>query len=140
MEDNTMSQGTAADEQQEEKLYTKEEVTQIVSSRLARAKLDASQSKGFQDREAALNRRELELDAREALAEAGLSKDLVSAINCSDKETMLKSIQTLKALYGSAGPAGPKYRVSTGISNTSNGSGYRKDEDADIRKAMGLKG
>lgn len=145
-----MEQGTAAGNQQEEqKLFTQEELTKIVQSRLARAKLDAESSADFRKREDDLNRRELALDAREALADAGLPKELVSAINCTDRETMLKSIKTLQAVYGSAGSSSDarhtgqdahRYRISTGVSNTTNGGGHRKNDDADIRKAMGLKG
>lgn len=142
MADN-MENGTAAENQQEEKMFTQEEVNQIVGSRLARAKLDAANSKDFQEREANLNRRELELDAREALADAGLSRDLVAAINCKDKDSIKESIRLLKAAFSGSDPGAAgavRYKVTTGTSSTSNGSGNRKTSDAEIRKAMGLKG
>lgn len=143
-----MENGTAADNQQEDqKMFTQEEVNQIIGSRLARAKLDASNNRDFIEREAELNRRELQLDAREALADAGLPRDLVAAINCADKKTIQDSIKLLKAAFSGSGSgtpaaaaAGQGYRISTGTNSNSNGSGHGKTSDADIRKAMGLKG
>ena len=129
----------------QEKTFTQEEVNQIVQSRLARAKFESAPD--FSAREAELSRRETQLDAREKLADAGLPKELVSALNCSNKETMEKSIETLISFLGSITPNNPpnntkvtgSYRVSTGaMGNSETNTSFAKD--AEIRKAMGLKG
>lgn len=125
----------------QEKTFTQEEVNQIVQSRLARAKFESAPD--FSAREAELSRRETQLDAREKLADAGLPKELVSALNCSNKETMEKSIETLISFLGSNTPNNAKvtggYRVSTGaMGNSETNTSLAKD--AEIRKAMGLKG
>lgn len=129
----------------QEKTFTQEEVNQIVQSRLARAKFESAPD--FSAREAELSRRETRLDAREKLADAGLPKELVSALNCSNKETMEKSIETLISFLGSNTPNNPPnnanatgvYRVSTGsMGKSETNTSFAKD--AEIRKAMGLKG
>lgn len=191
--------------QQQQKTFTQDEVNQIVQTRLARYKSE-SDTKGFAERERALNQRELQLEARERLADAGLPKGLLDVVNCNSKEDMEKSINALSAYFNnnqSAGGkttqkeseniykkqleqmqnekflaekgvrandldyvvfkvsqrvdaktdfktaaevflkenprfSGPTYRVSTGTQTRGNDSG--KGSDADIRKAMGLKG
>lgn len=129
----------------QEKTFTQEEVNQIVQSRLARAKFESAPD--FSAREAELSRRETQLEAREKLADAGLPKELVSALNCSNKETMEKSIETLISFLGSNTPNNSPnnanttgvYRVSTGtMGNSETNTSFAKD--AEIRKAMGLKG
>ena len=80
------SAGTGSDPKAE-KLFTQAEVDSIIQKRLARTKSEQD----YTQREADLSRRELMLDAREALADAGLPKDLINAINCTDKESMIKN-------------------------------------------------
>lgn len=121
---------TENQEMEQEKTFTQEDVNRIVQERLSRAKLDAAPD--LEAREAALFRREIELDAREKLADAGLPQSLLSALNCSDKETMEKSIAAVQALI----PQKSGYR----IVDTSVRGGSGRSEDEDIRKAMGLKG
>lgn len=128
-------------DQKQEKLFTQDEVNRIVGERLARVKTEVSP--GLQERDRALTEREMLLDARERLMEAGLPKELISAINCRTKEDMENSIKVIQRLYGNAGVhEKPVYRVSGGIYGNSNGSGHRSgvDDPASIRKAMGLKG
>ena len=145
-ETQTLQQQT--DGQQTEKMFTQDDVNRIVGERLARVKTDVSPQ--FQERERAISQRELQIDAREMLVDAGLPKELLEAIDCSTKEKLENSIETIKRLFGSSGsgnqvqgkPA-PAYRIiSTSVSNSSNGSGNRNraDDPEEIRKAMGLKG
>ena len=139
--------------QQQEKLFTQDDVNRIVGERLARERNNATAGM-FAEKEHALNQRELKLDAREKLADAGLPKELLNAINCNSKKEMEESINTLKAFYQSTAPATLKtYQVSTGVAGNNGGNGgktkvwqspfdHRSQSDADdpnIRKAMGLR-
>lgn len=153
MEENNMEM-TDNQEMGQEKMFTQEEVNKIVQSRLARARTETSPE--LSQREADLNRRELQLDARERLSDAGLPKELVNALNCSDKETMENSIKAILAVVGprktnSSGyrfmiPKGTEpdpdgfYHLSGGVGGGGPSSQQRKTGDAEIRKAMGLKG
>lgn len=124
-------------QQKNEKLFTQDEVNRIVGERLARVKNNSSGVNDFDRREQELNRRELQIEAREKLAEAGLPKDLLDAVNCNSKEEMEKSIKALTGFFG-ARKAQSGYRVYTGIA--SGGNGGTGMNESDIRKAMGLKG
>lgn len=143
MENNQAQQQTNNNAQQQDngqqqgsnqaKMFTQDEVNQIVQSRLARYKGDTSEN--LTEREKSLNQRELKLEARERLADAGLPKNLIDAVNCNSKEEMEKSIGALTAYLGTQ-RKGSTYRVSTG----SQSRGTSGESDEDIRKAMGLKG
>lgn len=131
--------------QEPEKLFTQADVNRIVGERLSRAKTDVSPE--LQERERQVAQKELYLDARGRLADAGLPKELLSALNCSSKEEMEKSIETIQSLWGKGNLAPaqqkPVYKVSTGTSSNSNGSGSLspgQNDPQSIRKAMGLKG
>lgn len=126
--------------QQQEKTFTQEEVNRIVQDRLARVK-NTGGDNGDLERVRELDQREIRLDARERLADAGLPKDLLPLVNCSSREEMKKSITLIgKYLAGNKGqPSG--YRISTGAGSTGPTAGTdRSMRDADIRKAMGLRG
>lgn len=88
--------------------------------------------------------RELQLDAREKLAEAGLPKELLGVLNCSTKEELDNSIKTIQKLFGQEKQsARGVYRVSMGGGSHTNGSTSLRggaDDPESIRKAMGLKG
>ena len=124
-------------QQKNEKLFTQDEVNRIVGERLARVKNNSSGVNDFDRREQELNRREMQIEAREKLAEAGLPKDLLDAVNCNSKEEMEKSIKALTGFFG-ARKAQSGYRVYTGIAP--GGNGGTGMNESDIRKAMGLKG
>lgn len=143
LQDNQQSQQEAAEQQsqqQEEKLFTQEEVNKIIRDRLSRAKhLPAAE---FDRRERELNERELRLDAREKLADAGVSKELLPLVNCSSKENMESSIELINAYFRK--PESRPYKVmSTGVSSSdaySHSAFGRREEESEIRQAMGLKG
>lgn len=151
MENNQTQQQTDGTQQQSnqnqttnERTFTQDEVNRIVGERLARVK---DSSSDLIERESRCAQRELQLDAREKLADAGLPKELLGVINCSTKENLDNSIKTLQKLFGTSGAVNqaqnkPAYRVSMSTSNSSNGSGHRNgaDDPDEIRKAMGLKG
>lgn len=149
MEDQNMTdqnqQGDQAqqqDQNQQGKTFTQDEVNRIVSERLARAKNTADHG-DFTERENALNQREMRLDARERLADAGIPKDLLPLVDCSSKEKMESSINLISSYFGQkkARESGVgTYRISTGTAGNTNGSGSRKASGDEIRAAMGLKG
>lgn len=138
---NQSEKGTAAEGG---KLFTQDDVNRIIGERLSRVKNDSSQE--LQEREQKATARELQLDAREMLMDAGLPKELLSAINCSTKEAMENSIKVIQGLMGNKSGsnlpgAQQRYRAVTSASGNTNGSGKRSganDPDA-IRQAMGLK-
>lgn len=126
--------------QQQEKTFTQEEVNRIVQERLARAK-NIPDMTGYEEREKTLNQREMRLNAREKLADAGLPKELLPLINCNSKEEMEISINLISTYFGGSKGTGPTYKMSTGAGNGCHSSEFTSEaEEADIRKAMGLKG
>lgn len=83
------------------KTFTQEEVNQIISNRLKeeREKMKKEQDATFAEREQKIAAREMRLNAIDKLREKGLPSSLVDAINCSDDETMSKSIDILMQTY-----------------------------------------
>lgn len=137
---NTSVSNPASSGQQQEKLFTQDDVNRIIGERLSRVKMESSAE--LRDREQRCSQRELMLDAREKLADAGLPKELLSAINCRSKEELDNSIKTIQQFCGqNKVQYASGYRISTGVSSSSESSGGRSGVSEDsIRKAMGLKG
>ena len=139
-----MEKNTAIDQQEQgaagtgndpkaEKTFTQAEVDQIVQKRLARTKSEQE----YSQRETELAKRELMLDAREALADAGLPKDLINAINCTDKETMMNSIKAIQGVIKSGQSSGKdSEKQPTIVLPCNNPMNHEADS---IRYAMGLK-
>lgn len=141
METNTSEMQNEGNNPANEKLFTQEEVNRIIGERLSRVKTDSSRD--LQEREQRATARELQLDAREKLMDAGLPKELLDAINCSTKEAMENSIKVIQGLYGgnnSGNTQKPVYRVSTGVNMSSGPNRSGVNDPEAIRKAMGLKG
>lgn len=145
MENNSIENGqqeniNESGNNQQEKMFTQEELNRIIGERLARVKTEHPE---LQEREKKCAQRELLLDARERLADAGLPKELLSAINCSTKEEMENSIRTIQSLYGNIGTGNqtqqsPRYRINMSSGANSSGSGHRSgvDDPEAIRQAM----
>ena len=124
---------------QGEKLFTQDDVNRIVGERLARAK-STQASLDTSGRERELEQREMRLDARERLADLGISKDLLPLVNCTSKKTMEESISLIAGQFRTRSSANLGYRISTGVSSSGSGSGQSKGlSDNEIRSAMGLK-
>lgn len=77
-----------------EKTFTQEEVNAIVGKRLAEQK--ASGSKELDDREKALDQREMELKAREILSSQGLPKELADILKYSDESSLNAAIDMIR--------------------------------------------
>lgn len=136
---NQTNTDTAQDQQQatEGKTFTQEEVNNIVSDRLKREreKMSKEQEEKLNEREKAIAARELKLTATEKLTAVGLPKTLVDAINCSDEETMNKSIEIISQAFHS-NPTNEKPQARA--SYTPRGLGV-PSFGTDIRNAMGIK-
>lgn len=146
MEQQTQQQGAGADQQATQqqggtRLFTQDEVNEIVQHRLARAKGDAGAASSAREQE--LNSHELRLDAREKLADAGIPKEYLPLVNCSSKEEMENSIKLIATLTGQQNKSNG-YRVVTQSEKSGFHTGGQRQNfpngDPDIRAAMGLKG
>lgn len=145
MEETTMNQNQTADPAAGQgtggKTFTQEDVNRIVQERLAKEKAKNSGEADFAKREQELAQRELHMSAKELLSEKGLPVQLFDALNCTDKETMEKSIATIETVFNDY-----KANVTSNIQFKSfqpGASGKMPDagatEDIEIRKAMGLR-
>lgn len=147
---NEMNQNTNPVAGGGEKTFTQDDVNRIVGERLAkeRAKTTADRAGDtkeeindvkLREKERELEQRELRLSAREMLIDKGLPEQLLDALNCSDKETMEKSILIIKEVFNGYES---KLQKPIKIIGAVPGSGLRNDDiggDYEIRKAMGLK-
>ena len=107
----------------ETKTFTQEEVNNIVSKRIKEERDKLEKEYAAKD---------LEKEARAALEKAGFSPDLVSALNMTDRDTVMKNIELM-----SQGRAQDK--TATGVNYEPNGGMKPPDSEADkIRRAMGL--
>lgn len=144
MDENNMNQNAdlAAGQGTGEKTFTQEDVNRIVQERLAKEKAKNSGDADLAKREQELVQRELRMSAKEMLSEKGLPVQLFDALNCTDKETMEKSIATVETIFN-------EYKANAASSITFKGfqpgaSSQIPDagasaEDLEIRKAMGLR-
>lgn len=132
------TQGTP--DSQQEKTFTQEEVNKIIQQRLQRERENSDKNKS-----AELEQKELRLSAWEKLNDVGLSKKYLDVVNCTNSESIDKSIETLQELVKEAqqsagNPKKGTYKVYTTVSETSNGhSGSLYTGADDIRAAMKLK-
>ena len=144
MGENNMNQNAdpAAGQGTGEKTFTQEDVNRIVQERLAKEKAKNSGDADFARREQELVQRELHMTAKEMLSEKGLPVQLFNALNCTDKETMEKSIATIETIfnqYKANATSSIQFKgFQPGASNHTPDAGATT-EDIEIRKAMGLR-
>lgn len=117
-----------ADGQAENRMFTQEELEEILQKRLARERRNRPGTDGLQSREKELENRELLVEAKERLAEAGLPAALAEVLRYEDRAALEKAIDLISGL-DMAQPAGWGQRPSGGRAAAS--------EDP-IRRAMGL--
>lgn len=131
MENNNVNTGNNQEPQQAaqtgERTFTQDEVNRIVQERLARVKTPDEPDQ----RELDLQKRERALYVREAVANAGLDKDLADEFAGMDKETVDKVIKIIAPM---AQRMNEPIRNAVGPTN-----GMAMGSDASIRAAMGLK-
>ncbi len=103
---NITEQQNAESTQEGEKTFTQDEVNRIVEKRLNRErsrlngllKEDDPREAALADRERAVAIKELQADAREALAAKGIPAEALELLNYTDKESCDKSIEAIKKL------------------------------------------
>lgn len=94
--ENQNTTGTVPEQQ--EKTFTQEQVNAIVSKRLAEDR--ASRASEFDKREKELNQREMQIRAKELLAERGLPKNLADVLRYSDEESLKTAIDVIDKTRG----------------------------------------
>lgn len=147
MDENNMNQNAnpAANEGTGEKTFSQEDVNRIVGERLAKEKAKANNDVDFSKREQELEQRELLLTAKEVLTDKGLPVQILDALNCTDKETMEKSISTIETIFKEYKANATKHIKFKGFQpgGTENKPTAEDDVstggDLEIRKAMGLR-
>lgn len=123
-----------------EKTFTQEDVNRIVQERLAKEKAKSSGDADFAKREQELARRELHMTAKEMLSEKGLPVQLYDALNCTDEESLKKSIETIERVFNDyKANIKPAFR---GMTPADAGLKPSADEteDAALRRAMRIRG
>ena len=121
-----MAQTTEA--QAEERVFTQEELEEILQKRLARERRNRPGTDGLQSREKELENRELLVEAKERLAEAGLPAALAQVLRYEDKAALEKAIDLISG-----------HDTARSVSWGQRPSGGRAAAQEDpIRRAMGL--
>lgn len=143
MDEKSMNQSTDPSADQgtgDKRTFSQEDVNRIVQERLAKEKAKSSGESDFTKREQELERRELHMSAKELLSEKGLPVQLFEALNCTDRETMEKSIATVEKYFKECranATSNIKLRgFQPGVSSVKPTAGA--SVDLEIRKAMGL--
>lgn len=144
MEDNNninQNANPAADQGTGEKTFTQEDVNRIVGERLAKEKAKNSGEADLAKREQELAQRELHMTAKELLSEKGLPVQLFDALNCTDKDTMEKSIATIEKVFNDYKANATKQVKFTGFQPGASQTMPKAEAagDLEIRKAMGLR-
>ncbi len=135
-----------ADQHEEERRFTQEEVNDIVQKRLAKERerlskvfQEEKQLSELEERERNILKRELRADAIEELSKRNLSTRLADLLDYSSQEEMQKSMDEVTAIFQSAlsDKIRPMARQSTPYEG-SGGSGINVTVDAAMRKAFNL--
>lgn len=146
MDETNMNQNQSADPAANQgtgdnKTFSQEDVNRIVGERLAKEKAKSSGDADFTKREQELVQRELHMTAKEMLSAKNLPVQLLDALNCTDKETMEKSIATIETIfndYKANVTKQIKFRgFQPGVSTQM--PSEEAAGDLEIRKAMGLR-
>lgn len=102
MEDGKNTRFEEQQKDQQEKLFTQEDVEEILKKRLARERRrygrEAGDGEENSDREKDLAEREMKLLAKEKLMEAGMPLGLADVLRYSDEKTLDNAIQVVKNL------------------------------------------
>ncbi|WP_313132789.1 DUF4355 domain-containing protein [Anaerocolumna sp.] len=135
--DNEQNTNPTEGQSQEVKTFTQDEVNKIVGERLAKEKTKLEQAVTLREQE--LNKRELNLKAKELLTEKGLPLEILEALNYSNEDSLNNSISIIEKQLKKDAPPIVQGRepVRNGVSySAQNGSSPSLDNN--IRKAFGL--
>ncbi|MEE0741044.1 MAG: hypothetical protein U0M21_01975 [Emergencia sp.] len=118
----------------EEKKFTQAEVDAIISKRLSEVKR-ASENNLLDEREAELSRRELELKAREVLAEKNMPKELAKTLKYDTEDELMEAVTCVKdAMEKSVDISGFKPLGGDPLPK-----GVETDHEDSVKAAFGLK-
>ena len=131
--------------QQGGRLFTQEEVDNIVKERLAREqKKNNNINNGmspneadYQDRLADLEKRERMFEAQKQLHSKGLPEDAINLINFTDAESMQKSIEALESIHNKNREDAANAFLKGG--KPPKAPPQHDPESDDVRKAFGLR-
>lgn len=131
---------TVEEEKQEERLFTKEEVNQMIEKRLARER--RKQPPDIGEREKTLAQRELAVMAKEKLMGAGLPLELAGVLKYEDEESLQSSIEAYQKINESASPGGTgsKGNFPRNMAWGERQGRSQPSSDTQLRRAMGLNG
>ena len=118
------------DTQDSGRTFTQEELEEILQKRLARERKNRPGMEEIQVRERELKNRELMVEAKERLADAGLPAALAQVLRYEDEAALEKAIDLISGL-DTARPVSWGQRPSAGSASP---------QDDPIRRAMGLDG
>lgn len=121
----------------EGKTFSQEDVNRIVGERLAKEK--AKNESDWQQREQDLQRRELQMTAKEYLNEKNIPVELLDALNYTDEETLQKSVEIIeKFIEEKAQEATPKFVGIEPIQGLEFSRSTLSGNDYGLRQAMRL--
>lgn len=119
--------------QVEERMFTQEELEEILQKRLARDRRSRSGTDEIQAREKALEEREKALAARERLTAAGIPAALADYLRYDDDDSLGSAIEMIQAQIQAQGQTG----MAAGWGERPS-AGRSQPADDPIRRAMGL--
>lgn len=139
--ENVQNQNTAgtATGTQQEKTFTQEQVNAIVSKRLAEEK--AKNETALDKREEELNRREMQIRAKELLSERGLPKNLSDVLRYDDEKSLIAAIDLIEHTKGFKNDSDENEQnkgIFEGFRPMEKGAFHNHETDP-FREAMGLK-
>lgn len=121
----------------EGKTFSQEDVNRIVGERLAKEK--AKNESDWQQRERDLQRRELQMTAKEYLNEKNIPVELLDALSYTDEETLQKSVEIIeKFIEEKAQEATPKFVGIEPIQGLEFSRSTLSGNDYGLRQAMRL--
>ena len=121
----------------EGKTFSQEDVNRIVGERLAKEK--AKNESDWQQREQDLQRRELQMTAKEYLNEKNIPVELLDALNYTDEETLQKSVEIIeKFIEEKAQEATPKFVGIEPVQGLEFSRSTLSGNDYGLRQAMRL--
>lgn len=133
-------------DKQPELKYSDADVDKIIKRRLAKERAKYARlidEQGFSDelieREKAVTEKELRLDARERMADAGIPASFAGLLNYSDRDKFEESFKTLSEAYNSTKRAYELKSISRPAPTRGAGAPGGSDESDKLRAAFGLK-
>ena len=109
-------------EQQQEKLFTQEQVNEIIKRRLSRQNAEKPTAEELSAREEKISAREKRLDCKEYLNDKDYPTDLLDILDTSDVEAFKEKADKAYALFGEKNTAPPlaSTEMYSGVHNTVN--------------------